>query len=220
MALLNNEKYSLYYQRIGLIYQRPEVKASLETILSVFIVTILIFAAIRPTLTNVAALQKKIEDLDSVNKKADNKIAQVFNSQNQLNAYKDKLNLFSEAVPDKFSYEGVAGRIGVLAKRRGLSVQTIVMPGVRLFGTGKGEGEWSTLILSKDASNIVKSGVSFTVSGDPINIKEFLAEIENMDRLTLLESVVISTEIGQSGKVSSVKAVGQISFYFYQENET
>ena len=43
MALINNEKYALYYQRIGLIYQRPEVKASLEIILSVFMVTVLIF---------------------------------------------------------------------------------------------------------------------------------------------------------------------------------
>ena len=110
MPLINNEKYSLLYQRINLIYQKPEIKASLEVILSVFTVTVLIFAAIRPTLTNIASLQKKIEDLNTFNIKADNKIAQVFNAQTQLNTYRDKLRLFDEAVPDNFSYYDMAGR--------------------------------------------------------------------------------------------------------------
>lgn len=220
MALTNNEKYSLYYQRISLIYQRPEVKASMEIILSVFMVTILIFAAIRPTLTNIAALTKRIEDLESVNKKADVKIAQVFNAQNQLNAFQDNLRLYNEAVPDKFSYYGMAGRIELLARARGLTVGTVTMPGTRLYGTGKGFGEWSTKLLTKDATNIVKSNITFTVSGNPNNVRDFLSDIENLDRVTLLDNVVMTTESGQTGKNSTLKATGQISFYFYIENET
>lgn len=220
MALINNEKYSLYYQRINLIYQKPEIRASLEIILSVFMVAILIFAAIRPTLTNIAVLQKKIEDLESVNKKADIKIAQVFSSQNQLEVFKDKLSLFDEAVPDGLSYRDMAGRVEALAKRKDLSVQAITMPGIRLFGTGKGTGEWASKLLIKDTTNIVKANVTFTVSGDPRKIREFLIEIENLDRLTFLQNVTMSLEPGQAGSSSSLKATGQISFYFYQENET
>ncbi len=220
MALMNNEKYSLYYQKISLIYQRPEVKASMEIILSVFMVATLIFTAIRPTLTNIAALTKRIEDLDSVNKKADVKIAQVFNAQNQLNTFQDKLRLYNEAVPDKISYYGTAGRIELLARSKGLTVGTVSMPGTRLYGTGKGFGEWSTKLLTKDATNIVKSNVTFTVSGNPNNVREFLSDLENLDRLTLLDNVVMTIESGQSGKAVSLKATGQVSFYFYLENET
>lgn len=220
MALLDNEKYSLYYQRISLIYQKPEVKASLEIILSVFTVTVLIFAAIRPTLTNVAALQKKIEDLNTLNKKADNKIAQVFSAQNQLNTFQDKLRLFDEAVPDNFSYQGMAGRIELLARQKNLSVETVTMPGVKLFGTGKATGEWSSKLLTKNATNIMKASMSFTVTGDPKNIIDFLTEIENLDRVTLLENVIMSAEKESDNKASALKTTGQISFYFYQENET
>lgn len=220
MALINNEKYSLYYQRISLIYQRPEVKASLEIILSVFMVTVLIFAAIRPTVTNIAALQKRIEDLNSFNKKADLKIAQVFDSQNQLSVFRDRLRLFDEAVPDNFSYQGMAGRIEILARKSGLTVQTISMPGIRLFGIGKGDGGWASKIMTKSASNIVKSNVSFAVSGDPKKVREFLGNLENLDRVGLLENIVMTTETGQAGKVSSIKTTGQVSFYFYSENET
>ena len=220
MALINNEKYSLYYQQISLIYQRPEVKASLEIVLSVFMVTGLIFFAIRPTVTNIAALQKRIEDLNSFNKKADLKIAQVFDSQNQLSVFQDKLRLFDEAVPDKFSYQGMAGRIEVLARKSGLTIQTISMPGIRLFGTGKGNGGWASKLLTKSASNIVRSSVSFAVSGDPKKVREFLGNLENLDRATLLESITMTTETGRAGKTSSIKATGQVSFYFYLENET
>jgi Tfp pilus assembly protein PilO len=220
MALLSNEKYSLYYQKIGLIYQRPEIKASLEIILSVFVVTGLILAAIRPTLTNIAALQKRIDDLESVDKKADNKIAQVFNSQNQLSTFQDKLRLFDEAVPDKFSYYNMAGRIESLARKRGLTVQTVSMPGIKLFGKGKGVGEWSTKTLTKNANKIIKSSISFAVSGDPETVRVFLEEVENMDRLAQLESVVMSTEIGQANRALSLRVTAEISFYFYIENET
>ncbi len=218
MPLINNERYSLLYQRINLIYQKPEIKASLEVILSVFTVTILIFAAIRPTLTNIASLQKKIEDLNSFNIKADNKIAQVFNAQTQLNTYRDKLRLFDEAVPDNFSYYDMAGRIEVLAKKNGLTAQTISMPGIKLFGTSKPVGDWAQKLTAKDQNNIIQMNVSFAVSGPPKNVKAFLIELENMDRLALLNSVVLSTEPGTVQGTQTLKANGQIYFYFYQES--
>ncbi len=217
MALINNEKYSLFYQRISLVYQRPEIKASLEVILSVFTVTLLIFAAIRPTLANVASLQKKVEDLESVNKKADNKIAQVFAAQTDINNYQDKLHLFDEAIPNEFAYHDMAGRIEILAKKNGLTVQTITMPGTRLFGTGKGFGEWSMKIVSKNQNNIIQSGVSFVVTGEPLSIENFLKEMENLDRLTFLNSVTLTTEPTTTKGVLTVKATGQIYFYFYAE---
>lgn len=218
MALVNNEKYSLFYQRINLIYQKPEVKASLEVILSVFTVMLLIFAAIRPTLTNIASLQKKIEDLDSANKKADIKLAQVFNAQSQLNTYQDKLILFDEAVPDDFSYRDMAGRIELLAKKYNLDVRTVAMPGTVLFGTGRGFGDWSAKLVTKDAGNIVQALVDFSVSGSPQNVKQFLLELENIDRLAVLSEIVMSSENNQTGTVKVLRAVGQIYFYFYQES--
>ncbi len=217
MPLVSNEKYSLIYRRINLIYQKPEVKASLEVILSVFTVTVLIFAAIRPTLTNIASLQKKIEDLNSFNIKADNKIAQVFNAQTELNKFKDKLSLFDAAVPSQFSYYDMAGRIEYLAQNKGLTVQTVSMPGTKLFGTGKASGEWSRKLSIKDTNNIVQLNVSFAVSGDPANVKSFLMEIENMDRLSYLSSVVLTSEPGMVQGTSTLKASGQIYFYFYQQ---
>ena len=218
MALLSNEKYSLFYQRISLVYQRPEIKASLEIILSVFTVTLLIFAAIRPTLTNVASLQKKVEDLEVVNKKADNKIAQVFAAQTDLDKFQDKLRLYDEAVPDGFKYFDMAGRLELIAQKKGLAIQTITLPGIHLFGTGKGAGDWSQKIPTKSPGNIIQAEVSFVVKGSPAEVKAFLSDIENLDRLTLLSSIALATEPGIAKGTATLKATGRIYFYFYSES--
>lgn len=215
-GIISNEKYSLYYQRIGLIYQRPEVKASLEVILSVFTVAILIFAAIRPTLTNITSLQKKIDDQEVLNKKAENKITQLFNAQTQLSNYQDQLSLYDEAVPDTFSYFDMAGRIEFLAKKYGLNVDTLTMPGTKLFGNGKPSGDWGTKLLTKDANNLTQIGVTFSVSGNPQNIVKMMTDIENMDRVTVLKNIVFSKEPGKTSGSDILKASGQIYFYIYQ----
>lgn len=216
MAIISDEKYSLYYQRIGLIYQRPEVKASLEVILSVFTVTILIFAAIRPTVTNIATLQKKIDDQEVLNKKADNKITELFNAQTQLGTYQNDLTLFDMAVPDNFNSYSLAARLEYLAKENGVTVEAASLPGIRLFGTGKAAGDWATKITTKDATNILRSGVTFTISGNSKNVVKMVSEIENIDRLTVLKSVVFSKETGKSPGAEILKASGEIYFYFYQ----
>ena len=63
------------------MYQRPEIKASVEIILSVFTVAGLLLLAIRPTLATVATLQKKIEDQQVVNRRLEAKISQLVNAQ-------------------------------------------------------------------------------------------------------------------------------------------
>lgn len=214
-SIISNEKYSLYYQRISLIYQRPEVRASLEVILSVFTITILIFLAIRPTLTNIATLQKKIEDEDILNKKADNKITQLFSAQGQLSTYQGQLHYFDEAVPSSFSYYDMAARIEYLARKYDLLINTEELPGTRLFGSGKPYGEWGTKIISKDTNNLITAGITFTVSGNPQKVVKMLTDIENMDRVTLLTNINFSKEPGATAGSETLKASGQIFFYFY-----
>jgi hypothetical protein len=176
----------------------------------------LIFAAIRPTLTNITSLQKKIDDQEILNKKAENKIAELFNAQTQLNQYQDKLGLFDTAVPDIYSYYDMAGRIEYLANKFGVVSETVSMPGAKLFGQGKPLGTWATKLLTKDASNIVSAGVTFSIIGSPQNVISMISKIENMDRLTRLKSVVLTKEISKVGTTGVLRADGQIYFYFYQ----
>jgi len=218
-GLLSDEKYSHYFQKVGLLYKRPEIRASLEVILSVFTVTVLVFAAIRPTITNIVSLQKKIADQEVVNKKADNKITQLFNAQKQLSAYSNDLMLFNAAVPDTYSYVDSAKRIEYLAKINSLTVETLNFSGIALLTGGKIAGDWAEKISKPTADNTELDRVIFSVSGKPQNIINFLKEVEKMDRLAGIENVSLTKQVGLEKTEDVLRATGQITFYFYAEKQ-
>lgn len=218
-SLLNNEKYALYYQKIGLLYKRPEIRASLEVILSVFTVIVLVFAAIRPTLINITSLQKKITDQEAVNKKSDNKMAQLINAQTQLEVNRDSLYLYDSAVPDGFSYGDGAKRIEYLAKRNNLQIESLTFSGVTLQEGNKVNGDWLSKISVPSADSVIQNKVTFTVKGSPEGTINFLRQIETMDQLAILGSASLTKQIGQSRQNDSLRASGTLTFYFYSTKQ-
>lgn len=214
--LLDNERYSRYYQRLSMVYQTPEVKASLEVILSVFMVSVLIFAAIRPTLTNIASLQKKIDDQEALDSKADKKIAQLFSARSQLDDYQDRLPLFDRAVGKKVSFYDPASRVEVLAAKNNLSIDGMVIPGSEVWGSGKATGDWSGKLVKKESDGSMVSDVSLVVYGTPAEVRKFLIDVENMDKLTMIKNVVFLKETGQLKGTGRLKVSIQIQFYFYE----
>lgn len=218
-SILSNERYSLYFQKVSLLYKRPEIKASLEIILSVFTVTILIFAAIRPTLTNIAKLQKKITEQEVINKKADNKISQLLNAQKQLETLSGSLYLFDSAVPDEFAYSDSAKRVEYLAKQNDLTIESLSFSGITIQGGNKPVGDWKDRIINPSKTNILQDQVNFIVRGKPDNAIKFLREIENIDRLAVLNGVTLSKEIGQTKISDTLRVTGKMTFYFYSAKQ-
>lgn len=197
------------------MYKRPEIKASLEIILSVFTVTILVFAAIRPTLTNITSLQKKIKDQEAVSNKADIKIKQLISAQKQLDTYKNDLWLFDEAVPNNYGYSDSAERLEYVARENGVTIESLSMTGYKLLEGKKLTAEWSSKIAQPQTNNTILDKVNFTVLGQPQNVITFLTTVGKMDRLAVLENVTLSKQIGLTKNEDVLKAVGQVSFYFY-----
>jgi len=219
MALITNEKYALYFQKVGLLYKRPEIKASLEVILSIFTITILIFAAISPTLVNIVSLKKKIADQEAINKKADRKIAQLIAAQNQLKDFSGSLVLFDNAVPDTFSYSDSAKRLEYLARTNSLTIDSINFSGSVLLSGGKISGDWAAKIAKPSNDNLIIDQISFTVSGKPNNVLNFLGQVENMDRLAILNNISLSKQLGANKTEDILRTSGKIDFYFYSEKQ-
>lgn len=214
-SIISNEKYSLYTQKIRLLYKRPEIRASVEIILSIFTIIILVMAAIRPTLVNITTLQKKIADQEVIIKKADNKISQLINAQKQLTAFSSNLQLFDNAVPDGFSYADSAKRIEYMALLHNLNLDTVSFSGIGINeGTAK-NSDWIEKVEKPSATNIVLDKVNFTVNGKPNNVILFLKDIEGIDRLVQIDSISLSKQIGQFATDDTLKATGQLAFYFY-----
>lgn len=184
-------------ERVKLVYQRPEIKASIEVILSVFTVIFLLFMAVRPTLTIVATLQKKIEDQDSVDRKLSNKITQLIKANEDLSTYSDSLSLFNSAVTDGHAQPGLAKRVEVLAAEEGLLINTLTLEAVPLIG--------QNINLSDKTRGAVKPSleagtkislfeISFDLRGRQEGLFNFLNKLENLDRAVILKNVEFKRE--------------------------
>ena len=105
------------------------------------------------------------------------------------------------------------GRVEQLARSNNLEVEVVSVPGISLIGDSKGVGEWSTKLLKPDGEKIITTPVDFQVSGKPKQIRDFLVQLESMDRLTTIKSVNLIKETGSSKGTERIKAGGQVNFY-------
>jgi hypothetical protein len=170
-------------------------------------------------LINIVSLQKKITDQEVTNKKADNKIAQLFSAQNQINTFGNNLKLFDQAVPDGFSYTDSAKRFEYVAKKNNLKIDSLSFAGFTLQTGGPIAGDWASKITKLSANNTLPNQIYFSVNGKPQNVISFLKEIENIDRLTMLNNVSLTKQIGLIKSDDLLKVSGQITFYFYPKNQ-
>lgn len=218
-----NQRYSLYFQRVNLLYQRPEIKASLEIILSVFTVTMLILFAIRPTITNIFSLQKKIADQEVLLKKTDNKIGQLITAQKQISENSQYIEQLSEVVPASFDYFSFTKRMVIVAKDNNVAVDTISLPGNIMAGKGNAldiPKEKAKNYSLPDKDGLLLVSAKFSVTGDQTGVFGFLTELENMDRVTLIENIDISkTQKSASDNRQALTVTGSVNFYSYEQKQ-
>ena len=198
-------------EKVRLMYQRPEIKASVEIILSVFTVAGLLLLAIRPTLATVTQLQKRIEDQQVVSRKLDSKITQLITAQRNLTTYANRLADYQAAVPDGHDLGSLAKRVEVLARDQGLALNSLSFSAVPLLGTDinladkKGGGKPATEFGGK----IATFEISFDLSGDPNRIFDFLATLEKMDRVAIIDGIDLKKEA-----IVGVRVVGKARGYY------
>jgi Tfp pilus assembly protein PilO len=190
------------YQRLRLVYQKPEIRVSVEIILSVFASLFLIMTAIRPTLVTVAELKKKIEDQSLVEKKLDTKIKSLIQARKQLDEYGDNLPLFEKAVPEGYTYGNLGKEIEILAVEEGVGIESLVFSAVAAPDDEK-----------KD-SGLKDFTVRFSVTGSEFAIMGFLEKVENLDRV-LLVSMVEITKVKERDVIEErLRTSGEIKGYY------
>ena len=209
-------------EKIRIVYERPEIRASVEIILSVFTVTFLLTLAIRPTLATVATLQKKIADQVVVDTKLSTKIGQLAKASADLGTYADRISDFSAAVADVPDESGVAKRFSLVANENNVAIQSLALDAIPLIGqkiklTDKEKGGVIPP-LEKDGK-VASFSINFDVSGEPTKVIDFLSKIENMDRVVLITAIDLKKEeVKASGTlidpVNNLRAIGRATAYY------
>ena len=209
-------------EKVRAAYQRPEIRASLEIILSVFTVVFMLVLAIRPTLATVATLQKKIEDQTIVDNKLGIKISQLAKANADIGKYVDRIPDYFLAVTDIPDQSGVAKRIELLAKENGLYINSIIFNAIPLVGQQinlSSKEKTAEKPIMEPGGKIAVYEFTFDVSGSSSQIFDFLAKIENLDRILLLTNVILRKEqvkgvVTLGTAVNNIHAIGRGNAYY------
>jgi len=213
------------YQKLKLVYQKPEIRVPTEIILSVFASLFLVVAAIRPTLVMVTELRKKIEDQTLVETKLDTKIRSLIQARKQLDENEGSLPLFERAVPESFTYADLAKKIEIVAIEEEVKIESLVFSsvivsddenkdsGVKTNKNEKGR-EWT------NGENKVKEfTIGFSIVASESSMVNFIKKIENLDRVLVVSMVEITKTKKRESLQNRIRASGKINGYYLVTTE-
>jgi len=204
---LSNINYKKYYRSAYQYYRaRPAVTASIEVILTVFAVSIMVTAAIRPTLEIVATLRKKIEDQELVDKKLTNKIGALRSAQQSLSEHENEIGLYLKAVPNGHDIGGLTKRLEALAQKSNLTIEIINYDELDLIDNINIDTEENT-------PQILTLPISMNIMGEFGQIKEFIKQIESIDRLVKIEKLSIEKQ-GELEKTNTISITVEALAYY------
>jgi Tfp pilus assembly protein PilO len=206
---------SAYIKTVQNFYnQSPGMKITVQLLLSVFATAFFIFFAIRPTLTTITTLLKKIEDQKQVNVKLDTKLAQLTEASQELLKYDEDLPKIEQAIPEEAKMDQFVARIEKLATESQVSLaiqfQSFPLVGTKVnLGNVKEEPKTNA---TKEANKFVT--FSFTVSGSLQTVVKFLNGLERIDRAVSLTKMVLQEPTTQQKKYYTLTAVGRGTIYY------
>lgn len=180
-------RYRRYFLDIGQFYKKKKVRVYTEIVLSLLTVSFFLVFAIKPTLTTIAGLMKTIEDQKLVSKTLAEKINALGLAQTEYNLLTNDIYLINEALPKDSQISLLVKQLEVLARRSGITIETIKFDQVYLKG-----------ISSSTKETVPSVNFSFAASGEYQNLKLFLKSLSSLRRIIQVESFAFKTGKAES----------------------
>ncbi len=178
----NRSFYSRYFTYIKPITKLPIVKNYGSTIFSLLVITILIYAAIKPTIETILTLQKKIADanvvLQKITKKANNLSLGKKNYDNLDQNIKDEI---SAAIPDSINLKSVSQTLEQAARNHEASISALQIQPITI----------ETKIVDK-LGVLTEVKFTFNAEGGYSNLTALLQDLKASNRLISIDSLSLS----------------------------
>ena len=197
-------RYYNYLLKTKSLYQRPIVGISTTLILTLAIICVFAFFAIKPTLITITKLNKELKEKQEVNKILEKKINNLNKAQIAYAQVIDYLSLVDKALPEKVDFNQAASQINFLTFSNNLVLLSASF------------GKFDLVASSPEITEVNALDFNISVYGSYADIKNFLQELENIDRVVQIESVVFSSKIKKNQIKLQSDLNGKI---FWLENE-
>lgn len=205
-------RYQRYFKKLNQLYvQRPEVRTSLEILLSLLTISFFTVFALRPTFNTIAELFATIRTQREVKETLENKIVAIGRAQAVWSQQEGRLTLLEQSLPKHSATDAFLQQIEGLAASRNLTLSSFNLENALLVGSEKRarRKEKSDPLNIED---VVATKTSFSVTGDFASLIVFLKDSENLRRLVLVESFSFGQGRGLSG-VLTLTISGRIPHY-------
>ncbi|MFC1653402.1 type 4a pilus biogenesis protein PilO [Patescibacteria group bacterium] len=187
---------------------QPVTQVSSALILTIFTVIFFAAFAIRPTLSTITQLIKKIDDQREVSEKLDKKATALATAQSEYLLVEDRLPMIGSAIPELSNLDLLLKQIEGVASVLGVPIESIRVDEV-----------YFPEHLSKSADDLVSLPITINVSSEYQNLREFLSLATSMQRVLSAESVSLSlSESG--GEESEIRMNLQMKAYYLPLEDT
>lgn len=169
-------RYRRYYRRLQGLYQKPPVRDFTFLVLSLLTVAFFGFFAIKPSLKTIGELVKEIGDKRMASEKLEQKINALSAAQQEYALVQPDLPLVLSVLPKDSDFSQLAKEIEYLASKNNLLLLSLRIQQASLFG-------------GPEKKELISLDFDLNLSGDYLSLKNFLANLERLDRLVKIEAL-------------------------------
>ncbi len=206
MALINSReeysRYSRYYVQLKQIYEeKPEVRASLELLLTLLTISFFIVFAIRPTANTIASLLSNINSQNEVKQKLDTKISDLSHARQIWTQEQTRLSLIDDALPTNPAPDLYLRQVEGLSASHNVSLVNYAVEQTTLYGEKpKVTQSLESESPDKNTSAIAKTRIAFTLSGQFNDLISVLNDLDSMRKLIQVDTISLAPKESGANK--------------------
>lgn len=190
-----DHRYFRYFNYIQPVLKIPIVKTYGAPILTIFVLTIFILFAIKPTIETIIILQKKLEDNQAV-------LAQITQKSKDLSQAKKNYQALDTttkqkiqtAIPDQINLRTITQTLEGLAITNNASISAIQVQPITLQPTQQ----------TNNLSKLEEVTFTYNVEGRYGNLVNILSALQQSSRLIRVDSLIMNKLEGGSNLLMSI----------------
>lgn len=186
--------YSRYFTYIKPIGQLPIVKAYGTTIFTLFVMTIFIVFAIKPTIETILVLQKKLADSDNILESVSKKASDLsLGKQNYENLNEKIQSKVAAAIPNTAQVRSIVQTLEQTTNNHQASISALQFQPLTL--EAKEEEKVGTL---------AEITFNFNIEAEYRNLISLLQELETSDRLISIDHLSLSKPVEENRLIMAI----------------
>lgn len=192
---------------INTFYAQPVARVSFELITTVVVILFFAVFAIRPTLLTMSDLIKEIDDKRKLDTALTQKVAALSTGQSEYLTLSPRLPILDTALPAEANLTLALKIIEKIASEKRLAITSLIVP---KFSDEQLQTESGSPQANVSRKNL---NISLSVAGDYVTIREYIADLQNLQRVVIVESV--SFTVGEADLGRNLQSTINLNLPYY-----